>query len=143
RISDELEWFKEEKPSRGLLKAISPLATAISMYRGPKKPKRKVKIWDPATEDYTIKATPEQITEYDMWRQEEKDVAVQKRELTGRLGVGRRKVQPGTKGGTFGDKIAESVKPQRQQRQQPTATKLRQRGTREAYEQGKRLGYWR
>ncbi|KKL89802.1 hypothetical protein LCGC14_1911070, partial [marine sediment metagenome] len=26
RISDELEWFKEEKPSRGLLKAISPLA---------------------------------------------------------------------------------------------------------------------
>ena len=128
RISDELEWFKEDKPSKplGILAGISPLTAAISTYRSRRKPKRKVRIWDPATEDYTIEATPEKIAEYDMWLREQKDVAKLKRELTGRLGTGRRIVQPGTRGGTFSDKIAESVRP----RQAPTPTKqktIRQR----------------
>jgi hypothetical protein len=128
RISQELEWFKEDKPSKplGMLAGISPLTTAISVYRSRRKPKRKVRVYDPATEDYTIEATPEQIAEYDMWLQEEKDVAKLKRELTGQLSVGRRKVQPGAKGGTFDDKVAESVRP----RQAPTVTKqkvIRQR----------------
>ena len=128
RISDELEWFKEDKPYKpGILSGISPLTTAISIYRATQK--RKVWMWDPDTEDYTIKATPEKIAEYDMWLQEQKNVAKLKRELTGRLGTGRKIVQPGAKGGTFSDKIAESVKP----RQTPTTAKpkvIRQRNTR-------------
>ncbi len=142
RISDELEWFMEDRPSKplGILAGISPLTTAISAYRMGRKPKRKVLIWDPATEDYTIKASPEKIAEYDMWLQEKKDVAARKKELTGQLGVGRRIVQPGTRGGTFDDKIAESYKGPA--KQQPTSAELRKQGTREAYEEGKRLRYW-
>lgn len=150
RISQELEWFREvpkKKPSKALavaLGTVSPLVGAVAAYRSLKKePKRKVRIWDPATEDYTIEATPEEIAEYDMWLQEKRDVAKLKRELTGRLDVSRRIVQPGTKGGTFGDKIKASIRPQQQQvRQQPTAVELRRQGTREAYEEGKRRGYW-
>lgn len=145
RISQELEWFKEDKPSK-LLKGlgfVSPLAGAISIYRGQRKPKRKVRIYDPTTEDWE-KATPEETTRYDMLLQEEKNIATRKTELLGQPGISRRRIQPGTRGGTFSDKIAESVRPQRQARQRPTptATELRQRGTREAYEQGKKLGYW-
>lgn len=143
RISQELEWFKEEKPAR-LLKGlgfVSPLAGAISIYRGQRKLKRKVRIYDPTTEDWE-KATPEETAKYDMLLQEEKNIAARKTELLGQPDISRRRVQSGTRGGTFGDKIAESVRPQRQVKRQPTATELRQRGTREAYEQGKRLGYW-
>ena len=145
RISDELEWFKEDKPSRlpKALGLVSPLAGAISVYRGQRKPKRKVLMYDPATDDHTRKAEPEEIARYDMLRQEEKDIVQRKSELYGQLSIGRGRVQPGTKGGTFGDKIAESVKPRQTTKQQPTATQLRQRGTREAYNKGIQLGYWR
>ena len=143
RISQELEWFKEDKPSR-LLKGlgfVSPLAGAISIYRGRREPKRKVQIYDPTTDGWK-KATPEEIVGYDMLLQEEKNIAQRKMELLGQPDISRRIVQPGTKGGTFSDKIAESVRPRQQIKRQSTATELRQRGTREAYEQGKRLGYW-
>jgi hypothetical protein len=142
RISDELERFKEEKPSKALrgLGYVSPLAGAISIYRG--KPKRKVRIWNPTTGKYE-KATSEEIAEYDFWLQQEKNVAERKREIAGQFGVSQRIVQPGTKGGTFSDKIAESVRPRQRQTAQPTAIELRRQGTREAYEKGKRLGYWR
>ena len=143
RISQELERFKEEKPRKpGILAGISPLATAISVYRGLREPKRKVRIWDFTTGDWRkTLATPEEIAEYDMWSREQKDVATRKKELTGRLGISRRIVQPGTKGGTFSDKIAESVRPQRV----PTVTKpkiIRQRSKltgqiRESYDGGK------
>lgn len=144
RISDELKWFKEDKPSKPskALFALGPLVGIAGAYRKlAAAKKRNVRVWDPATEDYTIKATPEEIAEYDMWSQEEKDVAKLKRELTGRLDVSRRIVQPGTKGGTFSDKIAESVRPQRT----PTVTKpktIRQRSkltgqTRKSYDNGR------
>ncbi|KKN68771.1 hypothetical protein LCGC14_0447910 [marine sediment metagenome] len=125
RISQELEWFKEDKPSKLLkrLSYVSPLAAAISLTRG--KPKRKVQIYDVATDDWK-KAEPEEIARYDMLLQEEKNIAQRKTELLGQPGISRRRVQPGTKGGTFGDKIAESVRP----RQAPTAAKpkvIRQR----------------
>jgi len=146
RIEDELRWFKEDKPPKPskALFALGPLIGMTGAYRRlAAAKKRRVRMWDPTTKDYTIKATPEQIAEYDMWLREKRDVAARKKELTGRLDVSRRIVQPGTKGGTFSDKIAESVRPQRQVRQQPTAIELRRQGTREAYEQGKKLGYWR
>ena len=128
RISDELKWFREDKPPKPLGKfaGISPLATAISIYRSRREPKRKVWIWDSATEDYTIKATPEEIVRYDILRQEEKDIIQRKDELYGQLDISRRRVQPDTKSGTFSDKVAESIRPQRA----PTATKpkvIRQR----------------
>lgn len=147
RISDELKWFREDKPPAKISKALFALGPLVGMAGAYRRlaaaKKRKVRIWDFNTGDWRkTLATPEEIAEYDMWRQEERDVAAQKRELLGRSDIARRRVQPGTKGGTFSDKIAESVRPQRQVRQQPTATELRQRGTREAYEQGKRLGFW-
>jgi len=159
RISQELERFQiigAKKPSRLLrtLKGISPLATAISALRGPPKGRKgELQIYDPTIPkkdpkpDEDImgvwrKAEPEEIGIYQAWLQEEKDVAARKRELLGQPDISRRRVQPGVKGGTFSDKIAESIRPQRQVKRQPTATELRQRGTREAYEQGKKLGYW-
>jgi hypothetical protein len=122
RISDELKWFKEDKPPRVKLKGlgfVSPLAGAVAVYRGLREPKRKVRVWDPATEDYTKKATPEEIAEYDMWLQEKRDVAKYKRELTGQLDISRRITQPGVTRSGFDAGIAESIKPQRQ----PTITK--------------------
>lgn len=163
RISQELERFQivgGKAPSKFLsrLKGISPLATAISTLRGPPKGRKgELRIWDPniptKIKDKTTgkmvdamgdwrKAEPGEIGIYQAWLQEEKDVAARKRELLGQPDISRRRIQPGTKGGTFDDKIAESVRPQQQVKRQPTSTELRQRGTREAYEQGKKLGYW-
>lgn len=146
RISDELKWFKEDKSPKfpRYTKLLGPTGAGVlaKHYIKKARAKRKVWIYDPNTKDYTIKATPEKIAEYDMWLQEKEDVAKLKKELTGRLDISRRIVQPGTKGGTFGDKITESIKPQRQLKRQPTSIELRQRGTREAYEKGKRLKYW-
>ena len=142
RISQELEWFKEDKPSK-LLKGlgfVSPLAGAISIYRGQRKPKRRVQIYDPTTDDWK-RATPEEVAGYDMLLQEEKNITQRKMELLGQPDISRRRAQPGVRSG-FDVGVTESIKPQRQQRQQSTATELRQRGTREAYEQGKKLGYW-
>lgn len=116
RISDELERFKEDKPSR-LLPARVALAGplmggALAAYYGRRKLKRKVRVWDPTTSEYK-KATPEQIAEYDMLLQEEKAITQRKKELLGRLDVSRRIVQPGTRSG-FDAGVAESVRPQRQ-----------------------------
>jgi len=131
RISDELDKFREELPKPpSKLTGISPLTAAVSMYRSSRKPKRKVKVWDPNTGDWRkTAATPEEIAEYDFWRQQEKAVAARKKEVAAKFGVGQRVVQPGTKGGTFDDKIAESVKPQ-QQRTAPKSKVIRQRNTR-------------
>jgi hypothetical protein len=137
RISDELERFKEDKSSR-LFTAISPLTTAISLYRGPK---RKVKIWNPDTGKWE-KAEPEEIGEYDFWRQQEKIVSERKLELAEKFGVAQRVAQPGVAKSGFDAGVVESMPKPVTKRQQPTSIELRQRGTREAYEQGKRLGYW-
>ena len=147
RISGELENFQiigAKKPSK--LAAISPLATAISALR---KKKARLQIWDPTMpvnvkgEDVMgdwRKAEPEEINRYRMLLQEEKAITQRKKELLGQPGISRRRVQPGTTGGTFDDKITESYKgPQRQS----TSAELRKQGTREAYEEGKRLRYWR
>jgi len=151
RISQELENFMvvgAKRPSKflSILKGISPLATAISIARGPSRGKRKgeLQIWDP-TISIRVKdpktgkmidemgkfrtAEPEEIGIYQAWLQEEKDVAARKRELLGQPDISRRRVQPGVKGGTFSDKIAESIRPQRT----PTVAKpkvIRQRNIR-------------
>lgn len=146
RISQELENFQivgAKPPSKFLsrLKGISPLATAISALRGPPKGRKgELQIWDPTIPkkdpepDEDImgiwrKAEPGEIGIYQAWLQEERDVAARKRELLGQPDISRRIVQPGTKGGTFSDKIAESVRPQRQR---PAAKPkvIRQRNTR-------------
>ena len=109
-------------------------------YPLPKEKKRKeLQIWDPETPAKTDKetgklvhwrkATPGEIGVYQTYLQEEKNIAKRKRELLGTPDVRGRIVQPGTTGGTFSDKIAESVRPQ----QQRTAAKpkvIRQRNTR-------------
>ena len=59
-------------------------------------------------------AKPEEIIRYASLMQEEKNIVGRKRELLGQPGISRRVVQPGTKGGSFSDKVAESVRPQRQ-----------------------------
>lgn len=130
RISQELERFKEDKPPRRLFKAISPLATAISIYRGPQRLKRKVRIWDFTTGDWRkTLATPEEIAEYDMWSQEKKDVAARKRELTGQLDISRRITQPGIGKSGFDVGVTESIpKPVTERRQQSKV--IRQRNTR-------------
>ena len=144
RISGELEWFQEDKPSKfpGYTKLLGPTGAGVlaKHYIEKARAKRKVRMWDPATEDYTIKASPEEIARYDMLLQEKKNITQRKKELLGQPGISRRRVQPGTTGGTFDDKIVESYKgPQRQS----TSAELRKRGTREAYEEGKRLRYWK
>lgn len=146
RISQELENFQVigETPSKFLsrLKGISPLAIAISALRGPPKRKRKaeLRIWDPTIpakdpktgEDVMGKwrdAGPEEIVQYATLLQEEKAITQRKQELLGQPDISRRRIQPDTKGGTFSDKIIESIKP----RQTPTAAKpkvIRQRNIR-------------
>jgi len=141
RISQELENFRligGGKPSKTLsrLGLVSPLAGAVSIYRGLTRAKQKLQVWDPTIparvegEDVMgdwRKAEPEDVRIYEAWLQEEKDVAARKRELLGMPDISRRVVQPGTKGGTFSDKIAESVRPQ----QRRAASKvIRQRNKR-------------
>jgi len=131
RISEELDRFMEEPPKPpSKLAFITPVTGAISTYRALRDlKKRKVKVWDPNTGDWRkTYATPEEIAEYDFWRQQEKAVAARKKEVAAKFGVSQRVVQPGTKGGTFGDKIAESVRP----RQTPVIKSkvIRQRNTR-------------
>ena len=149
RISQELENFQViggKKPSKALaiLGAVSPLAGVAASYqaltRMPKKP--ELQVWDPTIsikvkgEDMMgdwRKAEPEEIARYAALTQEEKNIAQRKTELLGRPDISRRTVQPGTKGGTFSDKIAESVRPQRQ-RSTTKPKVIRQRNTRTGQE---------
>jgi len=122
RISDELNRFREEPPKPpSKLAFITPITGAISTYRAMRDlKKRKVKVWDPNTGDWRkTYASPEEIAEYDFWRQQKKDVATRKKEVAARFGVSQRIVQPGTKGGTFGDKIAESMGKKQTKRHDP------------------------
>ena len=112
RISQELELFQPPKrPSKlGVgLAAISPLASIILAAR---KGKNVLKVWDFNLGDWR-KANSEEVTRYVALVQEEKAIVQRKTELLGRPDISRRVIQPGTKGGTFSDKIAESVRPQR------------------------------
>lgn len=161
RISQELERFQivgGKVPSKFLsrLKGISPLATAISALRGPPKGRKgelhifdyNIPAKDPKTGEDVMgdwrKAEPGEIGIYQAWLQEERDVAARKRELLGQPDISRRRAQPGVARSGFDAGVTESIpKPAVERRQQPTSVELRQRGTREAYEQGKRLGYWR
>ena len=74
------------------------------------------------------KAPPEKIAEHRMLLQEKQRIKQLQTDILGRPGVQRRIVQPGTKGGTFDDKIAESVRPQPTRRSAPKI--IRQRNTR-------------
>ena len=56
-------------------------------------------------------ATQQEIVERGMLLQEQQRIKRLQADVLGRPGVQRRVVQPGTKGGTFDDKIAESVRP--------------------------------
>ncbi|MCK5615814.1 hypothetical protein KAR91_78850 [Candidatus Pacearchaeota archaeon] len=58
-----------------------------------------------------VKAPPEKIAEHRMLLQEKQRIKRLQANIFGRPGIQRRVVQPGTKGGTFDDKIAESVRP--------------------------------
>jgi len=111
RISQELDRFREELPKPpSKLAFISPITGVYESIRLSRTPKRKVKVWDPNTGDWrkTV-ATPEEIEEYDFWRKQEKMVAARKKEVAAKFGVSQRIVQPGTTGGTFADKVAESA----------------------------------
>jgi len=145
RISQELENFQVigETPSKFLsrLKGISPLATAVSLLRGPptKKRKGKLQIWDPTIptkdpktgEDVMGKwrgAGPEEIVQYAALVQEEKSITQRKQELLGRPDISRRRAQPGVRSG-FDAGVTGSIEPQ----QTPTVAKpkiIRQRNTR-------------
>ena len=142
RISQELEWFKPPKKLSKIatgIGAVSPLGRAILALRGKDD---ALRILDPNTGKWK-EAEPEDVARYVALIREEKDIKQRKSELLGHPSIGRRKVQPGTKGGTFGDKIATSYKkPVTTQRQQPSAAELRRRGTRAAYDKGIELGYW-
>lgn len=92
-------------------------------------------------------AIAQEIIEYGALLREKQIVADLKMEVLGQRDIGRRVVQPGTTGGSFDDKIAESIRPRQPAKRQPrqkqsTAIELREQGTREAYEEGKRLRYW-
>ncbi len=63
-----------------------------------------------------------------MLLQEQQRIKRLQTDVLGRPGIQRRVVQPGTKGGTFDDKIAESVRPQPTRR--PAGKIIRQRNTR-------------
>lgn len=109
RISQELEWFKPPKMPSKLsigMGIVSPLGKAILALRGKK---NALRILDPNTGKWK-EAEPEDIARYVALVREEKDIKQRKSELLGHPSIGRRKVQPGTKGGTFGDKIVKSYK---------------------------------
>jgi len=111
RISKELDRFREELPKPpSKLAFISPITGVYEAVRLSRTPKRKVKVWDPNTGDWrkTV-ATPEEIEEYDFWKKQKKMVAARKKEVAAKFGVGQRIVQPGTTGGTFADKVTESM----------------------------------
>ena len=78
------------------------------------------------------KATQQEIEERRMLVAEQGRIKRLQADVLGRPGVQRRIVQPGTKGGTFDDKIAESVKPQPTRRPAPKI--IRQRNTRTGQE---------
>ena len=77
-------------------------------------------------------ATQQEIVERGMLLQEQQRIKRLQADVLGRPGVQRRIVQPGTKGGTFDDKIAESVRPQPTRR--PARKVIRQRNTRTGQE---------
>ncbi len=137
RISQELEFFKApSKPSTLTtgLRALSPLAHIALAARK----KNYLRVYNPNTGEYD-RAKPEDAIRYSTLLNEEKAIKQRKTELLGHPSITRRKVQPGTAGGTFGDKIAASYKkPDKRQ----TEAELRKLGTREAYDKGVTLGYW-
>jgi len=125
RISDELDRFRVKKPSvLRKLKGISPLATAISVLRGPGK--LKIQMWDPDKGDYIDTDKPEDIARYATLLQEEKAITRRKDELYGQLDIRRRTAQPGA-GSGFDAGVAGSITPQQQPKQQKV---IRQRNTR-------------
>ena len=71
-------------------------------------------------------AIQEEATEYRWLLSERKRTKQEQADIFKRPDISRRVVQPGTKGGTFGDKIAKSVRPQ-QQRTVPKSKVIRQR----------------
>ena len=75
-----------------------------------------------------VEAPPEKIAEHRMLLQEKQRIKQLQTSILERPDVQRRIVQPGTKGGTFDDKIAESVRPQPVRR--PARKVIRQRNTR-------------
>jgi hypothetical protein len=141
----------------------TPITGAIAAYRGIKRAKkgRTLQMFDPSIPAKDAKgkpikdkygepvmgnwreAEPEEIERYKLLSDARRGVGMEQSKLLGGRDVKQRTVQPGTPGGTFGDKITASYKkPVIKQRQQPTATELRKRGTRAAYDKGIELGYW-
>jgi len=121
RISKELEIFKSpDKPSKlGVAaKSLSPLASIISMFH---KNKDTLRVWNPNTGEYDKKAEPEDVARYVALLKEEEAVGKRKDELLGHPSIVGRKVQPGTAGGTFGDKVSKSFKKSATQ-QQPASS---------------------
>ena len=121
RISKELEFFKSpDKPSKlgAAVKSLSPLANIISMFH---KNKDTLKVWNPNTGEYDKKAEPEDVARYVALLKEEEAVGKRKDELLGHPSIVNRKVQPGTEGGTFGDKVSKSFKKSATQ-QQPASS---------------------
>lgn len=120
-----------EKPplTYGLLGPLmAPTALAYHAIKERKKKKRgrpvQTQIWDPSmttevedpkTKEMVIETggwretTPEEIAEREMLEQEQKRIKKLQADVLERPGIQRRIVQPGTSGGTFSDKITESI----------------------------------
>lgn len=96
----------------------------------------KIQIWDINTPgkinketgkmEYWRNASPEEIQERTLLIREEARISDLKSELLGRPDISRRIVQPDTKGGTFADKVTESI-PKSTIRRQQRPKVIRQR----------------
>lgn len=144
RIAGDLEQFRTsttvgKPPSK--LAFVTPITGAIAAYRGIKRVKEVVKkgpivqildmsipakdakgkavkdkFGDPVMGNWRD-ARPEEIERYKLLKAAKRGIEAEKSQLLGQPDISRRLTQPGTQGGTFGDKVAESYKKPVTQRQ--------------------------
>lgn len=95
-------------------------------WKGEAKEKRKTQFLDyslPAKKEGKVGAwrdiTVEDIQNQSFWQQELKEIEEEEMRIAGIPGIKHRIVQPGTVGGTFSDKVAESYKKPVRQRPRP------------------------
>ena len=119
-ISKEIAQFQPpEKLSKLALGVgtVSPLGRALLSLR---KGKNVLKVMNIDTGKMEI-AKPEDVARYVALLREEKAINQRQDELLGHPSIVNRKVQPGTEGGTFGDKVSKSFKKSASQ-QQPASS---------------------
>lgn len=132
-LDRQLGQFRVSRPGTkppSKLAFVTPLTGAIATYRGIKRAKKRptIQILDPSIPAKDAKgrpikdkfdepvmgnwreAKPEEIERYKLLSNARRGVGMKQSELLSGRDVKQRTVQPGTKGGTFGDKIAKSYK---------------------------------